>query len=352
MLVRTRAGARIGAVLVVAALVGGLAACGSESTGDEGAAPAGESTITIYSGRDEELVDPLLTQMEEKIGVNVKVRYGDSTEMAAQILEEGEGSPSDVYFSQDAGSLGAVSEAGLLAKLPDDLLSIAPAPYRAEDGTWVPTSARARVVAYNAEQVDEQELPQNLDDLLDPRWDGQIGYAPTNSSWQAFVTALRVLRGEEAAKAWLNGFAAQDPKRFEGNTEVLNGVDAGQVQLGLINHYYWYALVDEAGADNVTAQLHYVGGDDPLGLVNVAGAGVVSSSDEPEAAQSAVEFLLSEQAQQYFADETAEYPVRVNVTSAEHGLPPISSLAGPDLDLSSLASLEETLELLQETGLA
>lgn len=355
---------RIGAVLGAGVLTVGLAACGGGPPGQESAAPAQtggaeespapaeETTVTVYSGREEELVDPLLEQMEEATGLDVEVRYGGSAELAAQILEEGEGSPADVYFSQDAGSLGAVSEEGLLAELPAELLSVVPEPFRAGDGTWVGTSARARAIAYNPELVSEEELPQSLDDLLDPRWRGQIGYAPTNGSWQAFVTGLRVVRGEDGAREWLAGFAANDPQRFEGNNAILGSVDAGQTQLGLINHYYWYRLVEELGAQDVTAQLHFVGGGDPLGLVNVAGVGVLESTEDPEAAQATVEFLLSEQAQQYFADETAEYPVREGVTSTGFDLPPISSLSVPDIDLSDLASLEETLALLQETGLA
>lgn len=338
-----------------AALV--VAGCGAGATSDapapaEGDTAAEAQTVTLYSGRNEELVGPLLEQVEEATGVAVEVRYGDTAEMAAQILEEGEATPADVFFGQDAGALGALTGAGVLAELPPGILEVVPDEYEASDGTWVATSARARVVAYDPAQVPEADLPQSYQDLLDPRWAGQIGYPPTNASWQAFVTGLRVALGEDEARAWLEGFAAQNPQRFENNNAVLDGVDAGQVQLGLINHYYIYPRFEELGMEGVNARIHYVGGGDPLGLVNVAGAGVVEGTDAPEAAQAVVEFLVSEQGQQYFADETAEYTVREGVTSTVHDLPPLSDLQNPDIDLSDLASLEETLAMLQETGLA
>ncbi|PXY27605.1 iron ABC transporter substrate-binding protein [Prauserella muralis] len=340
MLFRHRAG--IGAL--VAALVLPLAACG----GDQ----AGADTLVVYSGRHEGLVGGLLERLEKETGMPVEVRYGGSAEMAAQILEEGDGSQADVFFSQDAGALGALGEQGRLAKLPQDVLDAVPAKYRADDGTWVATSARARVVAYDPAQVSQNELPQGADDVLDPKWRGKVGFAPTNASWQASVTGLRVLRGEDGARDWLTRFAANDPQRYKNNLAVLDAVDSGQIALGLINHYYWYERVAEQGDDAVNARLHFVGGDDPLALVNVAGAGVLAGNDSHDAAVKAVRFLLSEQAQRYFADETAEYPVTPGVSSTKHDLPPLREIQSPDLDLSSLSSLQQTLGLLQEVGLS
>jgi iron(III) transport system substrate-binding protein len=345
---------------IVAGSVVALASCGNgngDGDGDAGdaaapAAAAGDEVLTIYSGRNEQLVSGLLDQLSEDVGVEVEVRYGDTGEMAAQILEEGDATPADVFFGQDAGALGALSDAGRLAPLPEEILETVPAEYRAQDGTWVATSARARVVAYDPRQVTEDELPEDLEALTDPRWRGQIGYPPSNASWQSFVTGVRLVLGEDGARDWLTRFAANDPVRFDNNNAVLDGVDSGQVALGLINHYYIYPRIDELGEDGVNARIHYVGGGSPLGLVNVAGAGVVAGTDSPEAAEAAVAFLLSETAQQYFADETAEYPVREGITSTVHDLPPVDSLQQPDIDLAELDSLEATQAMLQETGLA
>jgi iron(III) transport system substrate-binding protein len=331
-----------------------LAACGAPSGTPEpgAAAPDPATSLVIYSGRNEALVGGLLTQLEQATGGNVEVRYGSSGEMAAQLLEEGDRTQADVFFAQDAGALGAVGQQGRLAELPADVLNLVAPAYRADDGQWVATSARARVVAYDPRVVAEAELPRTIDDVVDPRWRGRIGFAPTNASWQAFVTSIRVLRGEEFAADWLRRFAANEPRRYDNNIAILNAVNDGQLPAGLINHYYWYAKVAEVGPAAVTAKLHYVPGGDPLGLVNVAGAGVIAGSDQNAAAVAAVRFLLSDQAQRYFADQTAEYPVNPAVTSSKHALPPLAELQGPDIDLSQLSSLQETLTLLQQAGLS
>ncbi|HEX6356454.1 iron ABC transporter substrate-binding protein [Actinophytocola sp.] len=330
-------------VLAVSLLVAPLVACGDGEAGD---------ALVIYSGRNEELVGGVLDQLETAVGGKVEVRYGSSAEMAAQLLEEGDRTEADLFFSQDAGALGAVAEAGGLGELPADVLDLVPAGYRADDGRWVATSARARVVAYDPRVVAEADLPQSLDDVVDPKWQGRVGFAPTNASWQTFVTSVRVLKGEDYARDWLTKFAANEPQRFENNVAILKAINDGQLAAGLINHYYWYAAVAENGADAVPAKLHYVSGGDPLGLVNVAGVGIVARTDQQDAATKAVRFLLSDQAQRYFADETAEYPANPAVTSSKHDLPPLTELHGPDIDLSRLSSLQDTLTMLQEAGLS
>jgi iron(III) transport system substrate-binding protein len=342
VLSRRRAGA---AALLLTLLVPTAVACGDSNA-------AGSDALIIYSGRNEQLVGGLLDQLKEATGQDVEVRYGGSAELAAQILEEGDRSQADVFFSQDAGALGALTERSRLAPLPQDVLDLVAEKYRADNGTWVATSARARVVAYDPAKVRDSDLPSSLDAVVDPQWRGKIGYAPTNGSWQAFVTAVRVLRGEDGARAWLTKFAANEPKRFENNIAILNAVNDGQLELGLINHYYWYAKVTEEGADKVKARLHFVTGNDPLGLVNVAGVGIVNGSDRADAALTAVRFLLAEQGQRYFADQTAEYPVTSGVSSTKHQLPPLDQIHGPDIDLSKLSSLQQTLGLLQEVGLS
>lgn len=308
--------------------------------------------LVIYSGRNEGLVKPILDKLQAATGTKVEVRYGGSAEFASQLLEEGDNTDADLFFSQDAGALGALAQAGMLEKLPQDVLDLVPAGFHAKDGTWVATSARARVIAFDPKQVKEAELPATLDEVVDPKWKGKIGYAPTNGSWQAFVTSIRVLKGDDYARQWLAKFRANEPQRFENNIAILGAVNAGQVPLGLINHYYYFEKVAEEGAQNVRAKIHFARGADSLSLLNVAGVGVLENSNKADAARKAAAFLLSEEAQRYFADGTAEYPVVEGVASTEHDLPPLSSLKGPDIDLSQLSSLEETLKLLQEAGLS
>jgi iron(III) transport system substrate-binding protein len=335
------------AAAVSLALLVGCAGAPQQDTGPT--APSG--TLTIYSGRSEELVGPLLAQLESAVGGEVEVRYGSTGEMSAQLLEEGPNSPADVFFGQDAGALGALSAAGLLAPLPAEVVAPLPERYRAADSTWVATSARSRVVAYNPGLVPVADLPARLDDLLAPRWTGKVGYAPANASWLSFVTGLRLVRGEDGARQWLTAFAAQQPQRFDGNGAILDAVAAGTIDAGLVNHYYLYEKTTELDPATYPVRNHYVP-NDPLGLINVAGAGVVAASDNQEAARRAVAFLLSPPAQQHLVDETGEYPVLAGVAPTRgYGLAPLVSLSPPDVDLADLASLEQTQAMLQEVGL-
>ncbi len=333
------------AVVAVAAVLV-LASCG----GEEDAAGVDDSRLVVYSGRAEQLVQPVIDQFEEATGVEVSVRYGSTAQLAAQLIEEGDRSPADVFFAQDGGALGALTKAGMFAQLPTEVLDIVDDRFQADDGTWVGTSGRARVVAYNADELDESEVPDSIFDLTAPEWRGRVGIAPGNASFQAFVTAIRVLEGDDVARQWLEDMASNGVERFDNNVLVLDAVNDGVVDLGLINHYYWFERVAEEGEDAVTARLKFMPGDDPGSLINVAGAGVLASSDRAEEARQFVEYLLGEDAQAYFAEETKEYPLRAGIPTAE-GLPPLESLDAPAIDLSDLDSLEETLRMIEEAGL-
>jgi iron(III) transport system substrate-binding protein len=346
---------RRAAAAAAAAVLLALTACGGEeeaaAAGDAGVEEAAPGTLTIYSGRNEELAAPILDQLEEAIGSPVEVRYAGSSELAAQLLEEGEDTDADLFLSQDAGALGALAKEDRFAVLPAEVTGAVLEGYADAEGRWVATSARARVLAFDPAQAPEVEQMTSVDQILDAAYEGEIGYAPTNASFHAFVTALRVTKGEDGARAWLEDFAALDPQAYDANGLVLDAVDSGEVSIGLINHYYWYERVAELGADAVNARIRFLGSDDPGALVNVAGVGVLAGSAEEEAALAAVEFLLSPTAQQYFADETAEYPVVPGVTTTEHDLTPLAELTGSSVDLNELDSLEETLALLDEVGL-
>ncbi|MGV5048959.1 iron ABC transporter substrate-binding protein [Rhodococcus pyridinivorans] len=338
---------RIGAGLTAATLVAVLAACSDSGSDDTTPDASNGEALTLYSGRSENLVGPLVEQLEGTLGFPIDVVYGGTPEITGKLVEEGAASPADVVFSQDAGALGLLDRSGLLEQLPASVTNQVPENYRAEDGTWVATSARARVLVYNDDKVQPQDLPSGIDGLLDPKWKGQVGFAPTNASFQSFVTGLRVSRGEDGAREWLEAFKANEPVAFEGNGPLMEGVDTGQVTLGLTNHYYWYGLADEKGADNLAVQLHFFDAGDPGALVNIAGAAVLATTDQREQAEQFVAALLSPESQTYFADETAEYPV-VEGTETQTDLRPLSEIGTSDIELAELASLAETQALLQE----
>ena len=338
MIVRLTLRRATGAVAAAVLLL--LAGCGGDGGGK----------LTIYSGREEEIVEPLLEQFEEASGIDVEVRYGDSAELAATIAEEGDDSPADVFFAQDAGSLGAVARDGRLAQLPESVLRRVPARFRDRDGRWVGTSGRVRVVAYNTDAVEADELPDSILEYADDRWRGKIGIAPTNASFQAFVTAMRLKLGDERTIEWLRAVKRLEPRFYEKNTPIVEALAAGEIEVGLVNHYYLYILREEQ--PDAPVANHFLKAGDPGALVNVAGAGIVEGSDDRTEAERFVEFLLSDEGQRFYTDraEEAEYPLVRGIPPRE-GLPPLGRLGGGDVDLARLGDeLERTLEILNETG--
>lgn len=308
----------------------------------------GEGELVIYSGRSETLVAPIIEQFADATGIDVEVRYGSTPEMAAALLEEGTKSPADVFLAQDPGGLGAVSAAGLLAPLPEDLLNRVPEAFRAPGGNWVGISGRARVVVYNTETLTEADLPEDIWDFTDPAWRGRLGWAPSNGSFQAMVTAMRAVWGEERTAEWLTGILANEPVAYEGNTAVVSAVAAGEVDVGFVNHYYLYQFLAEEG-EGFTARNYFLPGGGPGSLVMVAGAGRLASSQNVANAEAFIEFMLSPEAQQYFADQTHEYPLVEGVT-IDPRLTPLAELNALDIELEDLADLAGTTALLSEVG--
>jgi iron(III) transport system substrate-binding protein len=336
-------GRRLAALSAAPLLALGLSACGGGE--DEG-------TLTVYSGRSEDLVQPLIDRFEEATDIEVEVRYAGTAEMAAQIIEEGEGTPADVFLAQDAGALGALAAEGMLGELPQETLDLVPETYRSADGTWVGVTGRSRVLVYNEDTVDAAELPASVFDLTGPAWSGRVGVAPTNASFQAFVTAMRVQHGDDAARQWLADLAANDPRIYDGNSAIVADVEAGALDVGLVNHYYVYAAADEQGVpvDDLTVTLHFFPDGDTGALVNISG--VALTSDQPDGdGQRFVDYLLSQEGQEYFRDETHEYPM-IEGVEPHQGLPALSDLEVPDVDLNDLADLQSTVAMISEAGLA
>ena len=227
------------AIALLGALMALGAGCGDDG-GSSGASGDGGGTLTVYSGREEEIVEPLFEDFEKQTGIEIKARYGDSAELAATIAEEGDRSPADVFFAQDPGSVGSVEQAGRLATLPQSSLDRVPERFRDPDKHWVGTSGRVRVVAYNTDELKEDELPNSIFGYADERWKGKIGLAPTNASFQAFVTAMRLSAGEERTRDWLEAIKENDPKLYEKNLQVVEAVGRGEIEVGFVNHYYLY----------------------------------------------------------------------------------------------------------------
>ncbi len=337
--------------LLIGALLLAMSACTTQepttSTGDTPAVDQPAGPLTVYSGRNEELVGWVFDAFTEETGIEVRVRYGNTAELAVTILEEGVASPADLYWGQDAGALGALEGAGRFAELPADVLDLVDANFRSPSGAWTGITGRVRVLAYNTDVLDEAGVPDSVFALTDERWRGRIGWAPQNGSLQAFVTAMRVTHGEQETRDWLEAIMANEPVAFANNTGAIEGVARGEVDVALVNHYYLYRFLAEDPAFNVAN--HYLPGDIG-GLMNVAGIGVLDSSDAPEAAFELVRYLLSERVQAHFGQVTdeLEFPLRRGVDAP--ALPTLDELSPPEVDLSRLEDLQATLEMLREVG--
>jgi len=313
-----------------------------------GATTAVGGKLTVYSGRNEQLVAPIIDKFKQASGVDVQVRYGDTAQLAATILEEGNNSPADVFFAQDAGALGALSNRQRLTPLPDALLSKVDPRFRSPKGDWVGVSGRARVIVYNNKELKESDLPDSVLDLTDPKWQGKVGWAPTNASFQSFVTALRTTQGDAAATKWLKDMQANGVRAYANNPAILDAVAKGEIQVGLANHYYLYQQKAKLGDSYPVANYSPRGGD--IGaMINVAGLGILPTVKNRPAAEALIAFLMSEEAQTYFANQTYEYPLAAGVKPGPT-LKPLDQIQTPKLDLSSLADLEGTLKLLRDAG--
>lgn len=311
---------------------------------------ASAADLTLYSGRGETMVEPIIAQFERNTGIDVEVRYGDTAQLAVLLQEEGDNSPADLYWGQDAGAMGAVSRAGLLAELPEDIYADLPSIYTSETGNWVAASGRGRTIVYSPERVDEDELPASIFDLTDEQYEGRVGWAPTNGSFQSLITAMRVEHGDERTLEWLEGMRDNGAVVFRNNGTQVQGVADGEIDFGLVNNYYLprFLASDE---DFPVEQTVFTDGD--IGnLVNVAGIGVLESSDNKEAAIEFVRFLLSPAAQQYFTGNVYEYPVTRDVIQ-NPALEDFDHLLeiSPEIDLDDLDDLEGTLNLLRDADL-
>ncbi len=312
------------------------------------AGSAWAQSLTVYSGRNEEFVAPIVEDFSAATGIPVEVRYGDTAELAATILEEGQNSPADLFFGQDAGALGALAQEELFSVLPEETLARVEPRFRSADGLWVGVTGRARVLAYNTDVYTPEELPASVFDLTDEAYRGRVGWAPSNASFQVFVTALRVLEGENAARAWLEGMIASDVQTYSNNSSQLEALARGEIDLALVNHYYLYQFLAEQG-EEFPVRNHFFRDADLGSLVNVAGVGILGTSAEPEAAQQFVDYLLSDEVQQRFTEEIYEYPLVSGIATNETLLP-LAEIETPDIDLSNLDDLGGTLELLTEVG--
>ena len=324
-------------------MLGLMTGCSSSSTGQA----TDVTELTIYSGRSEAFIAPFFAEWEASTGIKLNVRYGDSAELSAQILEEGNNSPADLFLSQDAGSLGAIAQAGLLTQLPNNVAENIPAKYVATNREWVGVTGRIRVFAYDPNRV--KILPTSVADLTKPIYKNQIGIAPTNASFQAFLTAMIENKGASFAKTWLEQIKANGVKIYLKNSAIVEAIDKGEISMGLTNHYYVWE-VSEALGRPINVQNGYFAAGDLGNLINVSGAGVLASSTKQKAAQDLINFLTNAKIQQKFVSDTHEYSL-IDGANPPEDLPEMNDIGAPAIDLSTLKNIKATQDLLIQVGL-
>jgi iron(III) transport system substrate-binding protein len=315
-----------------------LTACG----GDDG------PSITVYNAQHEELLEEVAPLFEKKTGIEVKLRNGKDLELANQLVQEGDASPADVFLTENSPAMSLVDNAGLFAPVDQKTLDLIPSQYVPSDKNWTGFIARSTVLVHN-ESVSEGELPDSLMDLADPEWKGRVAFSPTGADFQAIVSAVVATEGEARAKEWIEKLA-ENGKVLENNLVVMKAVNAGEVDAGIIYHYYWYRDQKEAGENSDSSRLHFFGQQDPGAFLSVSGAGVLASSDKQDDAQKFVEFLASTEGQQAIADSYAlEYPLNPEV-SLDPPVKPFDELEPPQIDVATLNS-EPVIDMMQDAGL-
>lgn len=310
--------------------------------------PGGTSpqSLTIYSGRSESLVEPIIRQFGQATGIQILVKYASTSQLAASLLEEGGNTPADIFFAQDPGGLSAVVH--MLSPLPEDLLNLVPDWARSPTGQWVGISGRARTVVYNTERLTEADLPDDIYDFIDSKWKGRIGWAPGNASFQTMVTAMRTLWGEDKTRLWLDGILANSPLLYPKNTPIVAATAAGEIDVGFVNHYYLHRFLAEEG-ESFEARNYHLRAGGPGATIMVAGAGILEVSDSKDPARRFLEFMLSTVGQQYFSGQTFEYPL-VDGVNTPHVLVPLSEINRPSITPQDLSGLRATQDLLRKAG--
>ena len=325
------------------AVIAAASACGSSDSS------ADSQSITVYNAQHEDLTQLEADAFTAQTGIKVTLRNGDDSELSNQIVQEGAASPADVFLTENSPGMSLVNSKGLFAKADQAALDQVPAQFRPSDGNWVGWAARSTVLPYNPTKLTPEQLPASIMDLAQPQWKGKIGISPSGADFQAIVSAVVQLKGEDAATAWLKGLK-DNAKIYKGNSSVMKAVNSGEIEAGVIYHYYWFKDQAESGANSKNVQLKYFGNQDPGAFVSVSGAGVLKSSKHAEAAQKFITFLTSQKGQQILSDSTAmEYSVASGVP-ANAKLKPLDQLGAPMVDLAALNG-PRVVALMQQTGL-
>lgn len=322
----------------------------TESITDAECVDSTDTSVTIYSGRTENLIQPILDGFECETGIEAKVRWGDSTDLAVLLAEEGDATDADVFLSSSPGPVGFLEGNGLLGQIDDGTLELVDDNNRAASGSWIGFSGRKRVLVYNTENVSDGELPASVFTLTDAIYEGRVAIPASNGSFEDWFTVFRDQEGSDVAEAWLGDMTANDAKPYANNRAIVEAVGRGEIDMGLVNHYYNYQEAAARGDEHKASNYDFAP-DDIGSLLIITAATVTASTENPTEANALIRYLLSETAQRYFTEETFEYPLAAGVAPVDI-LPPLSALEIGAVDFESLGGgFEETERIVQESGI-
>ena len=326
-------------ILILFSITLGFVGCGKE-----------DNELIVYSSRTSSLVQPILEQYATNTGTDIRGKYASTASIVATLLEEGNNVRPDVVYLADPAGWAVLSEGKILSELPDKLLNKVDDKFRSPQGEWVGISGRSKVVVYNTKTIDpNKDLPQSIMDFTDPKWKGRIGWAPTHGEWQITPMAIRIEKGEDAARSWLEGVKANQPRVYPNLISIVHAAGQGEIDVGFVNHYYVPRFIQEEGS-GFGARNHYLGKGDPGAVIDVAAVGVIKSTENKDRAEGFVEYMLGTEAQTYFSEQTHEYPLIAGVKPSGD-LPPLDSLDPPDINPGELSQLEATLRMLRDADI-
>ncbi|MGH1493018.1 MAG: extracellular solute-binding protein [Acidimicrobiales bacterium] len=326
-----------------------LSGTAAEIYGDTCAASQ-DSTVTIYSGRTENLINPVLEAFACETGIEVAVRWGSSTDLALLVSEEGDRTPADVFLSRSPGPVGFLESQGLLTSVDDAVLNLVSEDNRSKNGSWVGFSGRKRVLVYNVDALDSSALPSSVFELTDEQYRGQVALPATNGSFVDWFTVFRDQFGTDVATEWLQDMVANDAQSYQNNRAIVEAVGRGEIEMGLVNHYYNYQEQIAQGDDH-RALNHDLADDDIGSLLIITAASIVAGSENAEEANELLTYLLSAPVQEYFSEETFEYPLASGVEQADI-LPPLTALEIGSVDFDALGGgFRETTTIIEASGI-
>lgn len=331
---------RIVAALSILTFVGAMTACSSSDQGDE---------LLIYNAQHESLTKEWIDAFTKETGIKVTYRQGGDTEMGNQLIAEGDASPADVFLTENSPAMAAVEQAGLFADVDPATVEQVPAQYRPSTNKWTGVAARTTVFVYNTTKLTEAQLPQSIMDLQQPEWKGRWGAPPAKADFQAIVSAMLQLTGEPATAAWLAAMKS-NATLLQDNIATLRSANDGEIDGGIIYHYYWFR--DQAKTKEISANtaLHYFRNEDPGAFISISGGGVLESSKKKDQAQQFLKFITSKAGQEVLEKGTSfEYPVASGVP-ANPALPALDTLQAPAVDPSTLDAAKVT-DLMTKAGL-